>query len=510
MQILPTGEQSFVNLRQRNALYVDKTDFAYRLISTDKYYFLSRPRRFGKSLFISTLKEIFLGNKALFKGLYIEDKIEWKKYPVIHLDFSGIGSDTIGLERAISKRLEEIAQSYNLSIESEGIDLQFKELMVKLEKQTREQVVILIDEYDKPITHYLENKEKAIEQRDTLKSFYSIVKSSSDHIRFFFLTGISRFSKVSVFSDLNNLTDLTFRDDYHGICGYTPEELESYFAERLELAAKSNKISLEALNQQIKEWYNGYSWNGESRVYNPFSILSFFGDNKFRNYWFASGTPTFLIKLLRSDFRYNLADTPISSALFDNYKVEKLEPITLLFQTGYLTVKRITQTGTYILDYPNREVENSLMQYLLTDYAKKNDSAIIYDSLIEAVQNHNLAFFIETINLLFSSIPSHIFIRKKESYYHSILFIALKLTGFHISAEVNHSTGRLDAVLAYQNRIYIMEFKLDETAEAALAQIHAKKYYEPYQQQDKEIYLVGINFSSIQKKVEGWKVEKIK
>lgn len=509
MQRLPTGEQEFINIRHMNGLYVDKTFFAYQLLISNKYYFLSRPRRFGKSLFVNTLKEIFLGNKHLFEGLYIYDKIEWKTYPVIYLDFSSFDYRNAGLDNAIKIALKNVANRYEITLERETLGLQFKELIEKLHAKTGEQVVILVDEYDKPITEYLENGKKATEQRDILKSFYSIIKGTSAHIRFFFLTGISRFSKVSVFSDLNNLTDLTFHDEYHDICGYTPHELDSCFAEYLEKAALKNEMSLEALKDKIKEWYNGYSWNGKRRVYNPYSILRFFGDCTFKNYWFATGTPTFLIKLLRPDFRFNLQNTPLSSASFDNYKVEKLEPISLLFQTGYLTVKSISPTDSYILDYPNREVENSMMQYLLTDYARKSDSGIIYDNIVSSVQNNDLELFIDTLNILFSSIPSHLFIKKKESYYHSILFIALKLAGFYISAEVNQAVGRLDAVLGYENRIYVMEFKLDESADAALAQIHRKNYASAYLKQGKEIYLVGINFSSTLKKVEEWKVEKI-
>lgn len=509
MQTLPTGEQEFINIRNRNSLYIDKTAFAYQLMTSHNYYFLSRPRRFGKSLFVNTLKEIFLGNKQHFKGLFIEDKIEWKKYPVVYIDFSKINFKDYGLPLAIEKEITKIAESYNLILKEEKIGGKFRELIEKLHANTGEQVVILVDEYDKPITEYLENGKTASEQRDILKSFYSIIKGSSAHLRFFFLTGISRFSKVSVFSDLNNLVDLTFQKKYNNICGYTPEDLNTHFADRITLAAQENKMSIEECKAKIKEWYNGYSWDGENRVYNPFSILNFFGDNTFKNYWFATGTPTFLIKLLRPSFRFNLENIPVSPAAFDNYKVEKLEPIALLFQTGYLTVKSISATNTYILDYPNREVENSLMQYLLVDYARKSDSAIIYDSIISSIQNHNLELFIETMNLLFSSIPSHLFIRKKESYFHSILFIALKLAGFYISAEVNQAVGRLDAVLGYQNRIYVMEFKLDESADAALAQIHKRNYAKAYLNQNKEIYLLGINFSSVLKKVEDWKIEKI-
>jgi len=425
------------------------------------------------------------------------------------MDFSQIDFKSLGLENAIKRELKKNSDLYAISLVEEGLGWQFRELIEKLHEKTGKQVVILIDEYDKPITEYLEDKQKASAQRDILKTFYSIIKGSSEHIRFFFLTGISRFSKVSIFSDLNNLTDLTFNTRYNTICGYTPEELEAYFGDRLLLAAQENKLSLEGIKEQIKKWYNGYSWNGEQRVYNPFSMLQFFGTNQFRNYWFETGTPTFLIKLLRHNFHFNLQDIPLSAAIFDNYRIEKLEPLTLLFQTGYLTIKKITPAGSFILDFPNQEVENSMMQYLLVDYARKVDSGIFYENIIGSIQKHDFDLFIQTLNSLFSSIPSHLFIKKKESYYHSIVFIALKLASFYIDAEVNQAAGRLDAVLFYENRIYIFEFKLDESAEKALAQIHEKSYYLPYEHQGKEIYLVGINFSSEAKKVENWLVEKL-
>ncbi|TAE03446.1 MAG: AAA family ATPase, partial [Bacteroidetes bacterium] len=238
MQILPTGEQSFLKIRQNNLLYVDKTEYAYRLIESNPFCFLSRPRRFGKSLFLSMLKEIFLGKKHLFEGLFIYDKIDWQEYPVIFMDFSLMDFKSLGLENAIHQRLDEIAQYYAIEFTKDSMGSKFKELLGKLHEKTGQQVVILIDEYDKPITEYLEDKQKASAQRDILKTFYSIIKGSSEHIRFFFLTGISRFSKVSIFSDLNNLTDLTFHEEYNTICGYTPQELEAYFGERMEKAAQ--------------------------------------------------------------------------------------------------------------------------------------------------------------------------------------------------------------------------------------------------------------------------------
>jgi Predicted AAA-ATPase/PD-(D/E)XK nuclease superfamily len=511
LQKLSTGEQDFAIIRNTHRVYVDKTSFIYQLLcDSSKFFFLSRPRRFGKSLLINTLKEIFSGNKQHFQGLFIEDKIEWKTYPVLHFDFSNIDFKGKGLEKAIQDRLKEIGQLYQITFEETAIGSKFKELIVKLREKTGEQVVILIDEYDKPITEYLEanNSEKSAEQRDILRSFYSILKGSSEHIKFFFMTGISRFTKVSIFSDLNNLTDLTFKEKYATLCGYTIEEIEHYFSAHLSYVAQRRKLNDMQVREEMKSWYNGYSWDGESRVYNPHSILQLLDSQQFENFWFDSGTPKFLIELLRKDFRFDLKDTLVDMGTFNNYDITNLNADTILFQTGYLTIKEKRKYDVFVLEYPNREVEQSMLQYLLADYAHTTRSALA-TNLITSLDNNNLYDFTTTINTLFTSIPVYIFLSDREAYYHSIIFIAIKLCGFYIDAEVSHSIGRLDAVMRVENRLYIFEFKLDKTADEALAQIHEKGYAQPYLGQGLEIYLVGINFSSQTKKVQEYKVENI-
>jgi hypothetical protein len=510
LQRLSTGQQDFATLRTTDRIYVDKTMFAHQLLTNgNSFYFLSRPRRFGKSLFVNTLKEVFLGNKQHFKGLFIEDKIEWKTYPVLHFDFSNMGFKEIGLVESIENRLNEISKHYEITITQKGIGLKFKELILKLKEKTGENVVILIDEYDKPITEYLEFGQAANEQRDILRSFYGIIKGSSAHIRFFFLTGISRFSKVSIFSELNNLTDLSFHKAYHNICGYTKDELESYFHAHLQKAAVENNLSFEELLEQVKRWYNGYSWDGIQKVYNPFSILQFLDSQQFGNYWFESGTPKFLIQLLKPEFRYELKNTQVDIGTFNAYDITNLNIETLLFQTGYLTIKEITKFGKYILDYPNKEVEQSMMQYLLIDYSQNARGSAISTNLIEAIEANDIEKFITTINQLFASIPAEIFIKNKESYFHSILYLAIKLCGFYVQAEVRQSKGRIDAIMSYEKRMYIFECKLDGSAESAIAQIKEKEYANAYLNQGLEIYLLGINFSSLSKEVADWKVEKL-
>jgi hypothetical protein len=510
LQRLSTGQQDFVTLRTTDRLYVDKTMFAHQLITNgNSFYFLSRPRRFGKSLFINTLKEIFLGNKQYFKGLFIEDKIEWKTYPVLHFDFSLIRFKEEGLVKAITFRLGQIAHSYQITLERESIGGKFEELILKLKEKTGENVVILIDEYDKPITEYLEFGQAANEQRDILRSFYGIIKGSSAHIRFFFLTGISRFIKVSIFSELNNLTDLSFHKAYHNICGYTKDELESYFHAHLQKAAVENNLSFEELLEQVKLWYNGYSWDGIQKVYNPFSILQFLDSQQFGNYWFESGTPKFLIQLLKPEFRYELKNTSVSMGTFNAYDITNLNIETLLFQTGYLTIKSKDDLGRFILDYPNKEVDESMQQYLLINYSESAVSPAIALNMVDAIRENNIDKLIDTVNTLFASIPAEIFIKNKESYFHSILHISFRLCGFHINSEVRQSKGRVDALLKYKSRVYLFEFKLDGSAESAIAQIKEKAYANAYLNQGLEIYLLGINFSSIDKEVAEWKVEKL-
>jgi hypothetical protein len=510
LQKLTTGRQDFINIRNDNAIYVDKTTFIYQLLNeNNRSFFLSRPRRFGKSLLVNTLKEVFLGNKQYFKGLFIEDKIEWKKYPVLHFDFSRMDFRNKGLKGAINSSLDEQSLSYQIVLSEQTIGAKFEELIHKLQEKIGEQVVILVDEYDKPITDYLEQKEESIslQNRDILRSFYGILKGNADYIRFFFLTGISRFSKVSIFSELNNLTDLTFRNDYHNICGCTTEEIEQYFTPHIEKVAQDLAKTPDEVWALMKEWYNGYSWNGKERIYNPFSILQFLESSQLSNYWFESGTPKFLIELLKKDnLKYELSNIPVEIYTFSYYDIEKLNAETLLFQTGYLTIKEIDELGFQLLGYPNKEVEQSMLRYLMLNYSEHHQTDAFSLFIIKSIQQNNMELLVETFNRLFASIPAEIFIAKKEAYYHSIIYLAFRLCGFHTLAEVRSSRGRLDAMLKYKNKLYLFEFKLDGSAEEAVKQIQEKEYYKQFFSPELEIYFVGINFSSEKKEVESFLV----
>ncbi len=507
-QQLPIGIQSFKKLRTENLLYVDKTKSIFDLTKLSNYFFLSRPRRFGKSLTLSTIKELFQGSKELFDGLWVQDHWDWtQQHPVIHISFSSIGYKTLGLEQSLNIAMDRIAKENNITLGSTEYDQKFKELIEKL--AAKNNVVILIDEYDKPIIDYLDDLPQAKAHQKILKSFYSIIKDSDPYIRFLLITGVSKFSKVSIFSELNNLTDLTIHSKFSTLVGYTQAELEHYFEEGLEELIGKLAPTKEALLARIKEWYNGYSWDGKNFVYNPFSVLSFFGDGQFRNFWFSTGTPTFLINLLKERNLYDIRETEVGEATFDSFDLENMDTHALLFQTGYLTIKSIEPLfNLFTLDYPNREVKDSMLQYLVAgfnhgSYAKTTPIVI---NLRKAFLTNDVDKIISIINSLFKSIPSHIFIKEKEAYYHSVVFLVFQYLGQFIEAEINTSDGRIDAVVQTDTHIYVLEFKLDESADKAIQQIQTKAYLEKYKNQDKKLVGLGINFSSKTKSVSDWKM----
>jgi Predicted AAA-ATPase/PD-(D/E)XK nuclease superfamily len=510
---LPIGIQDFQEIITKGFIYIDKTQQIHKLISEGKYYFLSRPRRFGKSLTLSTIKEIFKGSKALFKDLWIENKWDWTETnPVIHVYFEAMGYKDLGLEKAIEHFIENQALIYEVSLTSSGIAQKFQELLEKIHTKYGKQVVILIDEYDKPLIDYLEDIPTAKEHQQILKAFYSTFKSSDEHIRLLLITGVSQFSKVSIFSDLNNLLEISQNHSYPDIVGYTQAELDHYFTDRMILAAEENELSLEQLRDKIKLWYNGYTWNGKTAIYNPFSILCYFTDYQFVNHWFKTGTPTFLIKLLKERMFYDLSDVQVTEDAFESYELDKLETIPLLHQTGYLTIKHIDKNlGLYTLDYPNKEVKDSLLRYLMDafSYKKSKESAPLVLKMIQAFTAQNIAEVIEILKSIFATIPYPIFIANKEAYYHSIVHLVFTYLGQNIESEVNTSRGRMDIVVQTATHIYILEFKLDQSADIAFAQIIEKDYAAKFRHIGKPIVGIGINFTSEQKTIEAWVMKEI-
>ena len=511
MKNLPIGIQEFSKLRNGGFLYIDKTEFVYNLINSASYYFLSRPRRFGKSLFLNTIKEVFKGNKELFEGLWIYDKIEWEEYPVIKISFSTVDYANLGLANAIDNMLSGIAREYNMQLEQPSFSSRFGELLKKLSENKK--VVILIDEYDKPIIDYIDDIPQADENRRILKSFYSVIKDSDDYIKFFFVTGVSKFSKVSIFSDLNNLRDITLDENYATVTGYTQDELERYFGEYIDKVSEKYREVFPDIIKEVKKWYNGYSWDGVNFVYNPFSILNFFAARAFRDYWFATGTPTFLMKLIKQN-KYTIFDLKnkiVSQNALDKYEIKSISLIPLLFQTGYLTVKEaFLRDMTYIMDFPNSEVESSFTLYLLGSlndgHIDKADSLLI--EMRFALRENKIEKFIELINILFKSI-SYIIADNKEKYFHSIFYIIVKMLGFHIETEVMTIDGRIDAVINTDKYIYVIEFKAGQDAKTAIEQIKEKEYHKKYLADKKPVTLIGINFDIENKKIDDYLIEKV-
>ena len=509
MKSLPVGIQTLPEIINGGYIYVDKTEYIHKLFR-GKYYFLSRPRRFGKSLLVSTLKEIFPGNKELFKRLYIYDKITWEKHPVIHIDFSILDYRNASLYEALNNYLDKIAKENKISkVKLKGLSLKdkFVELIQSLSKTN--QVVVLIDEYDKPIIDYIDDIKQAEENRLVLKNFYSVIKPLDAYLKFVFITGVSKFSHVSVFSDLNNLLDITFHVDYACMLGYTQEEMEYSFKDYLPLIEKKG-FSRNQLLSEIKKWYNGYSWDGENFVYNPFSVLNFLSNRDFGDYWFRSGTPSFLIKLLKKNSYSvsSLSQLIINKNLVDRYEINNIDITVLLLQTGYLTIKHKNILNQNItLDFPNFEVENSFYNYLFADYIEKNytENFSIISLLQNSLENNNLNDFIASLTSIFSNITYHQ-VRADEAYFHTVFFLIIKMLGFNIECEVLTNIGRIDAVIKTKTTIYIIEFKLSD-AETALQQIKDKKYHEKYLENKKQIILLGIGFNKNKRNIEDWKVE---
>ena len=510
MKKLPIGLQDFGELRRNDFLYVDKTELIHQLATEGKYYFLSRPRRFGKSLLVSTLAELFRGHQTLFEGLWIHDHWDWgQTCPVLDFRFNNASYKISGLEAFLKNELYYQAEAFQITLREAPYPNQFRELITKISRE-HGRVVILIDEYDKPILDYLDDIKQAKANREVLKNFFSVLKPLDPHLRLVLLTGVSKFSRVSIFSELNNLKDLTLHRQYSALLGYTQNELEHYFADRINQFAPDFG-GREALLTQIKQWYNGYTWDAEHYLYNPFSILSFFDQGSFQNFWFETGTPTFLVKLLERERQYDLTEIRVDEAVFSSFELDRIDPNALLFQTGYITIASADDKPIYTLSYPNREVRDSLLRYLLAEYTQSYASEVPVraQQMKQALQQEDLAGFVQALNSLFASIPYQIFIADKEAYYQSVTFLALSLVGTFVRVEVSQAKGRPDAVVHTPNVIYVLEFKLDSSAKAALEQIKERGYAQPYVGGGKIVRAVGLNFNAKQKALDQWEQEVI-
>jgi hypothetical protein len=493
MKKLPIGIQTFQKIRKDDYIYIDKTKLAIELVNNHSYVFLSRPRRFGKSLFIDTLQELFEGNKELFKGLYAYDNWDFEeKYPVIKISWSG---DFRTLKSTKIRAIDVLRDNR----EKLEIDCKFPnnpssclaELIKRSYKKYNQQVVVLIDEYDKPILDNLDNLEIAKETREFIKGFYSVLKDNDRYLKFVFLTGVSKFSKVSIFSGLNNIQDISLDKRYGNICGYTQKDLETSFKEYLK----------DADLKQVKKWYNGYNFLGES-VYNPFDILLFIDNSLiFRNYWFETGTPSYLIKLLKEKnyFIPQLENLVVGEELINSFDIEEIKLETILFQAGYLTIDKMIQTRRMKIEYklkiPNREVLMSLND-LFIDYLTTKIENQIQDKLYDILYDKNIKELESVLTSLFASIPYNNFtnnnMQNYEGYYASVIYAYFASLGVDIIAEDVTNLGRIDLTLIIRDKIYIIEFKVGN--ENALNQIKQKEYHKKYVSENKEIILVGINF----------------
>ncbi len=507
--------QSFEAVRKADYLYVDKTKHLERLVTTNKYYFLSRPRRFGKSLFLSTLKAYFLGKKELFKGLYIETvEKDWKEYPVLYLDLnSGIYDSEERLLNNLNYHLSEWEEQYNIQTKFVNPEDRLSNIIKTTVKQTGKQVVILVDEYDKPLLQTIDNEELHDKFKGILKGVYSVLKSCDEYIRFGFLTGVTKFSKISLFSDLNNLMDISLDENYTDICGITEEEIKTNFKEHLQAFAEKENTTKEDILSQLKAMYDGYhfSENTSIDIYNPFSLLNSLTERKFRNYWFQTGTPTFLIKLLQEN-DYDLKDLSegkITAKDLTSKESMMNAPVALFYQSGYLTIKDYNKkSGAYKLGYPNKEVEESFLDFILPKYMHTNENASFsyVEKMYENLENGEIEDFLKTMKTFFASVPYDL-IKDTENHYQTVIFIICKLIGFIVEAEYKIVNGRIDMIVRTDNFLYLFEFKFDKSAEEALQQIDSKDYPLAFQQDERKLYKIGVNFSSQTKNIDKYIIQ---
>ena len=519
---LPIDLQSFEIIREEGFLYVDKTRYIHRMLEEGRYYFLARPRRFGKTLMVSTLRNLFAGHRALFKDLWIDThgNWTWEMFPVILLDFNAVSHDTPeNFKEGLTDRLNRIAEEFGVKSGTHLLKERFQELILALYKKAGRPVVFLIDEYDKPIIDHLGKGDAALEiakaNRDILKSFLGALKGAdvASHTRFVFITGVSKFSRVSIFSDLNNLIDITMSPKYADLLGYTGEELEVCFKWRLRQLAEAHGLGGEQVVERLRQQYDGYRFSKKPvRVYNPFSVLRSLNEMEFGNYWFETGTPTFLIHLLK-ERNYSLPaveDLEVAESIFSVYDLEYLGVEALLFQTGYLTVKDVVD-DIWRLGYPNLEVKCAFLKHLLYSFTRglPGPEQSRFMRLSRYLQAEDLNAFFETINAIFATIPYTLKGEPNEAWFHTLFYLMVSASGAHSQSEVLTSRGRIDLVVQFPDKIWIMEFKCNQPAEIGLKQIHEKGYADPYKDLGKKLLLMGIGFDPKKRQAVDWKLESL-
>ena len=515
----PIGIQSFDQIIEDGYVYVDKTDLVYRLATEGKIYFLSRPRRFGKSLLVSTLKNYFLGRKELFKGLKI-DTLEkyWKVYPVFHIDFNATNYTNPGeLERKLSYYISTWADQYSLPERSKTLGLGdlFAEVLRAAHEQSGRRAVVLVDEYDKPVLDVLDvDKNLEEEHRNILKSFYSVFKGADEHLQFVFLTGVTKFSQVSVFSGFNQPLDISMHSKYETLCGISQEELNAVFREPIEEMAAVYRCSYDEMMAQLKAQYDGYHFSDRmADVYNPFSLLNAFESQRISDFWFKSGTPTYLIRLLsHTDENMNeITGKYYTAEEFIDYKANIEQPLPMIYQSGYLTIKDFDiEENAFLLDFPNNEVKRGFLTLIASDYFSSRETPSWIRKIVSCLKKGNLDDFRSGLTSFLASIPYTMRRkeneRERERYFHYTFYLIMRLISVYtVYTEKVQSHGRVDCIVETNNYVYIFEFKLDGTAEEAIRQIEEKGYAREYEADKRKVYLIGAVFSSETGTIEEWK-----
>ena len=509
----PIGIQNFEKIRREGYVYVDKTQQMWKMVSEGSYYFLSRPRRFGKSLMVSTLEAFFSGERELFKGLYVDSvEWDWQQYPILHLDLNSREyKNEQSLEAELNRHLEAWEMLYGDEYKDRASEERFIHVINHAYEKTGMRVVILVDEYDKPLLQTIGNETLQNAYRSKLKAFYSVLKTLDAKIHFAFLTGVTKFSKVSVFSDLNNLTDLSFDDRYATICGISEAELHEYFDESIQQLADANKMTKEACYERMKEDYDGYHFDIDTPgMYNPFSVLNTLAKCRFRDYWFETGTPSFLVyQLKKTGYPLdNMTEEDLSANTLNSIDSMDVNPLPLLYQSGYLTIKDYDpEFKTYRLGFPNREVREGFIKYLYPFYTPKTQDlgqfAIVH--FVKDIRSGRAEAFMTRLSDFFATGDYQV-MGRLEIYLQNTLNVIFNLMGLYVEVERHTTNGRMDMVIQTPQYVYIIELKIDQTAAVALQQIEDRGYANAFAGDARKLYKIGINFSSEKKLIDDWKV----
>ena len=510
----PIGIQNFEKIRREGFVYVDKTALIYRLASEGNYYFLSRPRRFGKSLLLSTMEAFFCGEKELFEGLAIaqlEDK--WERHPILHLDLNSREyKDETSLVAELNRHLESWETLYDCTqYKDRAVEERFLHVIVNAFEKTGKRVVILVDEYDKPLLQTLDDELLQDKYRSTLKAFYGVLKTCDRYIRFAFLTGVTKFGKVSVFSDLNYLSDISMLPQYVAICGLTDMEIHSYFDEEIGQLAEANQKSKDACYAMVKSNFDGYQFYPNTQgIYNPFSLLNTLKYRVFKDYWFETGTPTFLVRQLQeTNYRLEeMTEEGLSDDTLNSIDIMDENPLPLLYQSGYLTIKSYDEEfKTYRLGFPNHEVKEGFIKYLASYYIPRDSEKSSFDisRFVKEIRTGDAAGFMRRLGGFFAG-GDYAIMGDKELYFQNAMYVFFTLLGLYVEVERHTTNGRMDILVQTNNYVYIFELKIDQTAAVALKQIEDKGYARPFANDTRKVYKIGVNFSTEKRCIDDWKI----